>query len=228
MNDGLSLREIIRKVIEGTLDYQVRFKESKEYSAIFNEIEEIELIEEIIYSIEPKNYYKIPLFIQKKILKESNDEELKDLIRKRIPSNEIHQEFKIWGLNSLINEMSSELFWILTNRKKLPKISFEELINNIKNGVLREFDINQYELLDRLENIPNFYGTDEIQKKIILIGEILKLIERNYSVNVPFNEKFKAFLIRTKIYSDLLVVKFKGSKIFNKRIDNLLKNFNKM
>jgi len=225
MNNGLSLREIIRKVVEGNLDYQVRFKESKEYSAIFNEIEEIELIEEIIFSIEPKNFHKIPHEIQNKVLNESSDKKLKQLITKNMNSNETHQEFKIWGLKSLINIMSSELYWALTYQKRISNISFEQVVKNIKNGALRNFDINHNNLLKNLENIPNFYGTDEIQKKIILIGEILKLIEKNDPVNVPYNEKFKAFLLRTKIYSDLLVKKFNGSKIFNKRIEKLLKNF---
>ena len=225
MRNGLSLREIIRKVIEGNLDYHVRFKESEDFSNLFYGIDDMELIEEMIHSIEPKNYYKIPDQIRKKVLLESDDKKLKELLLKTVHSNENYREFKIWGLKTLINTFSSELFWVLTNNQKLPQIGFNELIANINKDVLGNFDIDQNVLLKKLENIPNFYGSDETQKKIILIGEILKLFEEKNPVKVPFDKKFKAFLIRAKIYSDILVEKFNGSRILSKRIEKLLNNF---
>ena len=217
--------EIIRKVIEGNLDYQVRFKESTEYFAIFEGIDDLELIEEVLKSIKPENYNKIPNEIKKKIINESNNKKLKTQLIKKTPVNEINQEFKIWGLKTLINSMSSELYWVLTNNRKSPQITFQKIIDNIKDDVLQKFEINKNVILKRIEEIPNFYGSDEIQKKIILIGEILKIIEEKNPIRVSFDEKFKAFLMRAKIYSDILVKKFNGSEVFNRRIELLLKNF---
>ncbi|NHI92734.1 MAG: hypothetical protein EAX96_09565 [Candidatus Lokiarchaeota archaeon] len=225
MRNGLSLREIIKKVIEGNLDYQVRFKKSNDYSTIFENLEDIEIIEEIIESISPENYYKIPDRIKKSIIKNSKNKNLVNSLTKYTTFNKNQKDFTIWGLKSLINSMSSELYWALTKNHRDSKIQFEQLIFNIKNDALDKFDIDKKLILKNLDSIPHFYESDEIQKKILLIGEILKIIEKKYDVSVPFNKKFKSFLLKAKIYGDLLSEKFNGSKLFIQRIEKLLKYF---
>ncbi|MHA1895586.1 MAG: hypothetical protein ACTSX4_13895 [Candidatus Helarchaeota archaeon] len=221
----MSLREIIKKVIEGSLDYSIRFKQSDDYSAIFDGLNDIELIEEVILSIEPKNFYKIPKKIVKKILNESKNENLKKtLTKKSFPIAE-QQEFKIWGLKTCINLMASELYWALCLNRKKREITFDELIQNIEKDALHEFEIDKNELLKNLKQIPNFFDSDEYQKKIILIGEILKLIEKRKPVKMPFDKKHASFILRAKIYGELLAQKFNGSISFVKRLEKMLKTY---
>ena len=92
----------------------------------------------------------------------------------------------------------------------------------IKQPFPLDFDMESilsYEVLHYRDNyLLHYYNNYQVVKE-----QLDKLIEEKNPVQVHFDEKIKAFLLRIKIYSDILVEKFNGSRVFNRRVEKLLK-----
>jgi len=225
MSEKITLYQLIRNVIEGSLNYSERFKEEDDYSILFEGIDDLEIIEEILFAIDDDKFHLIPDEIIKFILENSSNIELKEKVKSSILSHKNpSKSFYVRGMKHFINEFSSELYWALTDNHRLRNMTIDKLLDNIKNGVLSKFEIDSKKLIKNLFNNPNFNYMDPEQQKIVLIGEILRQIEIN-KIKVPYDKKEAAFLIRAKIYSEILVKNFNKSHAFLKRVNKMLKNY---